>query len=615
MKKILLFIISVFFLTSFSFCEDEINLPSITTYVSAPVAEQKIVLSEEDIQTEHAQDLPSLLESAGIQLLSYGPYGLESKPSLRGFTDETVRVVIDGVCVNNAQYGTFDFSSISLENIEKIEIIKGGFTEGVSDDDAVGGVIKITTKKQSLGHHLSLDTSVKTFFNQEKPVDTISEKLAYNGQLFENTFANFSVKGTFAQNEYYFVNRDITQIQKNARVLDGNSNLNITNYFGNGNSFSFNDLFYIGDKTCPGPINSTNIGNQKDLNNNFYFTLKNPAVLDLFNLSNTVSYLYNNRKYDDKTGHSNHNLHTVKLSSVIDFYNLKYIEESVSFNADFSHLASTDDGMHNQFSVALKSTTKFQLNDIFALSVPVSFKCCNQNAAFVPKFGVSCKFSSFSILFDVYKMVQFPTMDDLYWDGGGFKGNADLKPENGIGGDLRFSFKNIHFCIFSNYYQNKIQWSGTTVNNISSAFYLGVDFDMEKSFFDERLMLRINAEYLYTQLLDESNKLTYGKKIMWTPDLVASVCAKWQFANGAVALEGNYVGKRYCTNINASFLKPYFLLNLCTDYTFKTKKGHEIIPYLRIDNILNWNYQSVENYSMPGISATVGVKLNFNKKA
>ena len=58
-------------------------------------------------------------------VLSFLVLSLESKPSLRGFTDETVRVVIDGVCVNNAQYGTFDFSSISLENIEKIEQIIG----------------------------------------------------------------------------------------------------------------------------------------------------------------------------------------------------------------------------------------------------------------------------------------------------------------------------------------------------------------------------------------------------------------------------------------------------------------------------------------------------------
>ena len=102
------------------------------------------------LEAEHIESLSQVIERCGIQNLSYGAYGLESKPSIRGFTDETVRVVIDGICVNNAQYGTFDFSAIDISAIEKIEIIRGGFTEGVEDEGAVGGVIYITTKKTDL---------------------------------------------------------------------------------------------------------------------------------------------------------------------------------------------------------------------------------------------------------------------------------------------------------------------------------------------------------------------------------------------------------------------------------------------------------------------------------
>ena len=120
-------------------------MPEVTTYIPATV-EQKLVITAEDIEAAHYESLPELVERCGIQMLSYGPYGLESKASVRGFTDETVRVVIDGICVNNAQYGTFDLSSIDLSGVEKIEIIRGGFTEGVEDEEAVGGVIYIRMK-------------------------------------------------------------------------------------------------------------------------------------------------------------------------------------------------------------------------------------------------------------------------------------------------------------------------------------------------------------------------------------------------------------------------------------------------------------------------------------
>ena len=104
-----------------------------------------------------------------MQILTYGAYGLEAKPSIRGFTDETVRVVIDGVCVNNAQYGTFDFTSISIENIERIEIVRGGFSEEPGDEGAVGGTIYITTKKQTIEKTFTSDSSIKTFFNLNFP--------------------------------------------------------------------------------------------------------------------------------------------------------------------------------------------------------------------------------------------------------------------------------------------------------------------------------------------------------------------------------------------------------------------------------------------------------------
>ena len=112
--------ISLFLIVLFTFLitaqETTLILPEVTTYIPASV-EKKIVLTAEMLEAEHIESLSQAIERCGIQNLSYGAYGLESKPSIRGFTDETVRVVIDGICVNNAQYGTFDFSAISVRSM------------------------------------------------------------------------------------------------------------------------------------------------------------------------------------------------------------------------------------------------------------------------------------------------------------------------------------------------------------------------------------------------------------------------------------------------------------------------------------------------------------------
>lgn len=145
-KKSCLIIIS-FFLLAKTWAQ-EIILPHLFTYIDSPVVEQRQTFTAEELEEMHVESLPELIKAAGVQMLSYGSYGLEQKASIRGFTDETVRVIIDGVCVNNAQYGTFDFSTISIDDIEKIEIVRGGFTEGVEDEGAVGGVVYITMKKK-----------------------------------------------------------------------------------------------------------------------------------------------------------------------------------------------------------------------------------------------------------------------------------------------------------------------------------------------------------------------------------------------------------------------------------------------------------------------------------
>lgn len=624
MKKSLPFVIFILISPIFLIAE-EIKLPHIFTYIDSPVVEQRQVLTAENIEKLHVSDLPELMVAAGVQILSYGPYGLEQKPSIRGFTDETVRVIIDGICVNNAQYGTFDFTSLNIDDIERIEIVKGGFTEGVSDEGSVGGTIYITTKKQALGHHLAFNSSLKTFFNFSQPVDCFSQNIGYNGQFSEVNYLKANLKGTFAANRFLFKNfRGMLAERENAGVIDGNGTVNFLHYFGDGNSLAVNDLFYAGKKNIPGPENSKTPGLQQDYDNNFSIQLVRPEVAGIMRLENSISWLSNSRFYSDVSSDSAHFVNSFKYFGNADFYGKKNFKDVAGFTFDYTHLDSTDDGIQNQFTGTFKNTAKFSFSRFVGV-FPLAVKFCNKNFAFTPKIGGGVKSSFVDLFIDGYKMVQFPNMDDLYWNDGINKGNPDLKPENGYGAEISANVHGIFIpfsvSVFTNYYENKIQWTGEngrwSPQNVASAFYFGIDGNFEKSFVNDRIIIKGNGEYLYTRLLDKTSRF-YGKKIMWTPDFVGSLqCifvlpAKSSFPGASVTVDANYMGKRYCSNLNVSYMKPYVLINLVAESEFSDARGKwKYKPYLRIDNLLNYSYESVENYPMPGISLSLGCRISY----
>ena len=143
--------------------------------------------------------------------------------------------------------------------------------------------------------------------------------------------------------------------------------------------------------------------------------------------------------------------------------------------------------------------------------------------------------------------------------------------------------------------------------NVASAFYFGIDFSLATNFFQNHLKFSLNAEYLYTKLLDKANRQTYVKKIMWTPDFTGSAQISVNFTKWNATFGASYTGKRYVSNMNISFLEPYVLLSLTAEF----HPNKIIIFYFRGDNLLNTKYESIENYKMPGINATFGVKILF----
>lgn len=620
-KKIIFALTVISFINIFAASEEaesqddseEISVITVSASLETPVVEQRQSFTHKDIEQLHSPDLPSLLQSAGIQILSYGTYGLEQKASIRGFTDETVRVIIDGICVNNAQYGTFDFTTVNLNDVEKIEIVRGGFTEGVSDEGAVGGAVYITTKKNKKGHSFNSDTCLTSYLNQKYPLDTVSQSLGYSGAFSESTFFSSSIKGSFAKNAFQYENtKKKVKTRENAEVFDLNGSVKLSHNFAEKNSWTISNLTYYGDKNTPGFASQNLTGNQKDINNNLSFNVNLPAIKDCFYADNTVNWITNNRFYEENDDLSIHYINSFRYTFQSEFFKFNFYRQSFGVTADFTTLNSTNDGIHNQITGTFKETSKFFFGNHFSMTVPLAVKFCGSNFEFIPKLGLGLTFKYAEFFLNGYRMVQFPNMDDLYWDSNGYKGNPDLTAESGWGSEFtanaKIPYAPFSITFFYNYYKDKIQWrykdNSMSPQNAASAWYFGIDFLAEQNILGF-ISIKESMEYLYNQLIDPDNDLTDGNHIMWTPDFTGSVIFSLNAGFAVFSVDASYTGKRYTDNLNVTYLKPYFLLNAGMDLTI----WEHCIPYLKVNNILNESYESIPDYPMPGISIQLGLKF------
>jgi vitamin B12 transporter len=105
------------------------------------------IISREQIDQEKATTIFEALRSVpGLNIRKSGSIGRQSEMTIRGSGTSQVLVMIDGVQVNSATTGTFNFANLTTDNIERIEVVRGAQST-LYGSDAMGGLINIVTRK------------------------------------------------------------------------------------------------------------------------------------------------------------------------------------------------------------------------------------------------------------------------------------------------------------------------------------------------------------------------------------------------------------------------------------------------------------------------------------
>lgn len=165
----------------------------------------------------------ALRDVPGLALVEGGSFGSVSSVFLRGGESDFVQVLVDGVQVNEPG-GAFDFSGLTLENVERIEVLRGP-ASALYGSDAVGGVVQVITRAGAGAPTGSLSVRGGSFGRRELVADlrggnrtvsygfSVSQSRTDGILAFNNDFENRVLSGVVR-----FVPDDRSRIDVSTRI-------------------------------------------------------------------------------------------------------------------------------------------------------------------------------------------------------------------------------------------------------------------------------------------------------------------------------------------------------------------------------------------------------------
>jgi vitamin B12 transporter len=105
------------------------------------------LITRQQIEQAQTPDLPTLLRRvAGLELAQTGGQGSVAGVFLRGAEPRHTLVLVDGVAINNLNFGLAAIEHLPLADVERIEVVRGNVSS-LYGSAAIGGVIQIFTRQ------------------------------------------------------------------------------------------------------------------------------------------------------------------------------------------------------------------------------------------------------------------------------------------------------------------------------------------------------------------------------------------------------------------------------------------------------------------------------------
>ncbi|MCG9025040.1 TonB-dependent receptor [Laribacter hongkongensis] len=579
-----------------------------TPVQAASLTRDVSVITRDDIARAGPTSLPELLSrEAGIEFASNGGDGRQSSLFIRGTNSNQSVVLIDGVRVVSATTGATALEQIPLEQIERIEIVRGPVS-GLYGADAIGGVVQVFTRKGrgAPAPHLSLAAGND---------GTWRVGAGIGGVVGDTSFA-VDVTHRTTDGGFSATNRDNFNYNPDE---DGYRNtaysVRVSHLLAEGHEVGFNAFQAFGRAQYDA---------NQDLTGQINDIQKNRVQANSVYLKNQLTERW----------HS-----TLTLSQAVD--RSENFTPRNPWGPDYGRFKTTQDTLTWQNDLALGAAGQLTAgyeHQKQKVSSTQEFTVSNRqnNAVFAGwngEFGASLLNASLrhdnnsqfggkttgtlGYGYRVNEAVKLtanwgtafrvPTFNDLYWpdDGNGYVGNPDLKPESSrnaeVGAELSGALGKLKLAAFENRVDDLINGydcSGgfpCTSSNVNKATIKGVSLTGSTVLAGTTLRGNVNWQDPRDDITDK--RLTYRSEWYGTLDVSRP------FDQLTLGSTLRVAGSRYADSGNTKELGGYALVDLYADYALNPTTR----LFARVNNAFDRDYTQLAGYNTAGREWLVGV--------
>ncbi len=590
------------------------------------------VITSEQLERSQGRNLPEVLNNvAGITYSGANNAFSNNATSLflRGASAGNTLILIDGIPVNDAQSisNEYDLKSIAIDQIERVEILKGG-NSTLYGSDAVAGVINVITKKPSkeaLNANILLSAGS---YQANKQAIGLNGTLGNTGLAFNyshtgskefSSATDASGSGNFDKDGFdqHAVNLNVKE-----RVTDRfsvNGNIQLSNNIGMSDRGSFvDDIDYTYNRT------------------HFFGGLTGKYAFDQGSLalnlsSNTVASKFVNNPGDSPTSLKADNKGRIWQADL--FFN-KPVASFIELNSGINYRKANSDqySAYNNFTPSIiPSSESTELSSVFTsvfLKNLGGFHLelggrLNHHSGYGNNFTYTVNPSyliaeHYKLFLNASSAFKAPTIYQLFSS----YGNPDLKPEITQTYDAGFDFDfipgklNFNATIFQRltkddvifFYTEPISPYKSYYKNGSKQNDKGVELELGVSPINK---LNINAWYSYIEgeATDENGKII--ESFLRRPHNSVGGSAAY-VVNKALSfnLIYKYTGDRSDVFYDSNFdrqvidLKSYSLLDLYME----VRPRKNIMIFGDFKNLLDQDYVEWVGYNTRGFNFNAGIK-------